>query len=44
VFGTILAAVEIGKNNGEWVRPEPEKDDAPEAPEAEEIEAAAEEG
>lgn len=44
VFGTILTAVENGKNNGEWVRPEPEKEEAPEAPEAEEIEAPAEEG
>lgn len=41
VFGTILTAVENGENNGEWVRPEPEK---AEAPEAEEIEAPAEEG
>lgn len=44
VFGTILTAVENGKNNGEWVRPEPEKAEEPEAPEAEEIEAPAEEG
>lgn len=40
VFGTILTAVENGYNAGEWVRPEPEKE---EAPEAEEIEAPAEE-
>lgn len=44
VFGTILTAVENGKNNGEWVRPEPEKAEEPETPEAEEIEAPAEEG
>lgn len=41
VFGTILTAVENGENNGEWVRPEPEKE---EAPEAEETEALTEEG
>lgn len=40
VFGNILAAVENGYNTGEWVRQEPEKE---EAPEAEEIEAPAEE-
>ena len=44
VFATILRAVENGENNGAWVRPEPEKEEAPEAPEAEEIEAPAEEG
>lgn len=33
VFGTIIRAVANGKNNGEWVRPEPEKEEAPEAPE-----------
>ena len=44
VFATILTAVENGENNGAWVRPEPEKEEAPEAPEAEEIEAPAEEG
>lgn len=38
VFGTILTAVESGYNNGEWVRPEPEKEEAP----AVEIEAPAE--
>lgn len=38
VFGAILAAVENGEHNGAWVRPEPE------APEAEEVEAPAEEG
>lgn len=43
VFATILTAVENGENNGEWVRPEPEKA-KDEAPEAEEIEAPAEEG
>lgn len=44
VFATILTAVENGENNGAWVRPEPEKEEAPEAPEAKEIEAPAEEG
>jgi len=44
VFGTILTAVANGENNGAWVRPEPEKEEEPEAPEAEEIEAPAEEG
>ena len=43
VFATILTAVEHGENNGAWVRPEPEKAED-EAPEAEEIEAPAEEG
>lgn len=43
VFATILTAVENGENNGAWVRPEPEKA-KDEAPEAEEIEAPAEEG
>lgn len=32
VFGTILTAVENGEHNGAWVRPEPEKEEAPEAP------------
>ena len=41
VFGTILTAVANGENNGAWVRPEPEKE---EAPETEEVEAPAEEG
>lgn len=41
VFGTILTAVENGNTNGEWVRPEPEKE---EATETEEVEAPAEEG
>jgi hypothetical protein len=39
VFGTILTAVENGENNGAWVRPEPEKEEAPDV----EIEAPAEE-
>lgn len=43
VFGTILTAVENGEHNGAWVRPEPKKEEAPEAPEAEEIESPAEE-
>lgn len=43
VFSTILTAVENGENNGAWVRPEPEKEDTPEAPEAEEAEASTEE-
>jgi len=32
VFGEVLAAIEAGNTNGEWVRPEPEKEEAPEAP------------
>lgn len=44
VFGEVLAAIEAGTTNGAWVRPEPEKQEAPEAPEAEEIEAPTEEG
>lgn len=32
VFGTILTAVENGEHNGAWVRPEPEKEEAPEDP------------
>lgn len=44
VFGEVLAAIEAGNTNGEWVRPEPEKAEEPEAPEAEEIEAPTEEG
>lgn len=44
VFGEVLAAIEAGTTNGAWVRPEPEKEEAPEAPEAEEIEAPTEEG
>lgn len=35
VFGTILTAVENGENNGAWVRPEPEKEEAPETAETE---------
>lgn len=41
VFAGIIEAVEAGTTTGEWVRPEPEKE---EAPEAEEAEAPAEEG
>ena len=29
VFGEVLAAIEAGTTNGAWVRPEPEKDEAP---------------
>ena len=32
VFGEVLAAIEAGATNGAWVRPEPEKEEAPEAP------------
>ena len=32
VFGEVLAAIEAGTTNGAWVRPEPEKQEAPEAP------------
>ena len=32
VFGEVLAAIEAGTTNGAWVRPEPEKEEAPEAP------------
>ena len=32
VFGEVLAAIEAGTTNGAWVRPEPEKHEAPEAP------------
>lgn len=31
VFGEVLAAIEAGTTNGAWVRPEPEKQEAPEA-------------
>ena len=44
IFKGILEAIANGTNEGAWVRPEPEKEEAPEAPEAEEIEAPAEEG
>lgn len=32
VFGEVLAAIEAGTTNGAWVRPEPGKEEAPEAP------------
>ena len=32
VFGEVLAAIEAGATNGAWVRPEPEKEEAPEDP------------
>ena len=32
VFGEVLAAIEAGTTNGVWIRPEPEKQEAPEAP------------
>lgn len=44
VFAGIIEAVGAGTMTGEWVRPEPEQEEAPGAPEAEEVEATAEEG